>query len=126
MPVPFDFRFHDAVVGHYSAGGENPKEIFKRARERAEQARQQNPTKDFLERWAPKPRELTPRDVEIYDKAQELQERQSAAKEIARQDRIVEKIEGLMRRDFDAYCTSCWPEEYARLTGADRDAAERK
>ncbi len=68
--------------------------------------------------------ELTMRDVANYEKASELYELRDMARQASQQDRLVQKIEGLMNRDFDAYAGSVWPEVYSRLTGADKDAAE--
>jgi hypothetical protein len=70
--------------------------------------------------------ELTMRDVANYEKASELYELRDMARQASQQDRLVQKIEGLMNRDFDAYAGSVWPEVYSRLTGADKDAESRK
>ena len=54
--------------------------------------------------------ELTMRDVANYEKASELYELRDMARQASQQDRLVQKIEGLMNRDFDAYAGSVWPE----------------
>ena len=74
---------------------------------------------------APAPRSLTQRDIADYDRAAELREVQQTARAIRQQEIRIQRIESLMTRDINAYHNSCWPQEYAKLTGAAKEAAER-
>ena len=74
---------------------------------------------------APALRSLTQRDIADYDRAAELREVQQTARAIRQQEIRVQRIENLMNRNIRAYHDSCWPEEYARLTGAAAEAKER-
>jgi hypothetical protein len=112
-------------IGHFASQGGSVREMYEQQRQRdlEEQERQERASLPFHDNSPP--RQLTAKDIADFEAASELYELREMAREVRKQDHLVEQIEGLMNRDIDAYHGSVWPEVYSRLTGADRDAAER-
>jgi hypothetical protein len=73
----------------------------------------------------PAPRELSPADVAAYETYQDRQGVREIAHLIHNDEVRVRQIERLRDTNYHAYIDSCWPAEYSRLTGADKDAKER-
>ena len=73
----------------------------------------------------PAPRDFTKREIDAYDQHEQRQHLRETARAIRQQEIRVQRIEALMNRDINAYHASCWPQEYAKLTGAAAEAAER-
>ena len=110
-------------LGQLAAGGPHPKGLFEQARQRdlQEQARQKQRAASRPD-YSPRPRELTMKDVADYERA----ETQKGLRDIARENRLIDKIEHVMQTNYDGYMASNLPRIYSKLTGADKDAAERK
>ena len=114
-------------LGQLAAGGPHPKELFEQARQRdlQEQARQKERAASRPD-YSPRPRELTMKDVADYERAETQKGLRDMAREIQRENRLIDKIERVMQTNYDGYMASNLPRIYSKLTGADKDAAERK
>ena len=114
-------------LAHLAAGGPHPRDLFEQQRQRdlQEQARQKQRAASRPD-YSPRPRELTMKDVADYERAETQKGLRDIAREIQRENRLIEKIERVMQTNYDGYMGSNLPKVYAKLTGADKDAAKRK
>lgn len=75
--------------------------------------------------YDPAPRALNQRDVKAYDAYQDREHIHDTARILRRDEFRLRQIERLRDTNYEAYSQSCWPDVYAKMTGAAQEAADR-